>query len=583
MFNRTDLPYQGDAGRSPGWVFNGLCMRQFLVPWTTEADLESPRSAKHVNVFALFALLIACLAVTGCAKVVRADMTSAELVDVYSVILDDRYDEVFPDDRVQTVRISMDDADWQRMQGDVIGKVFYRADISIDGESIPGAAVRTKGSSSLMGAATHDTFRAGLKVDFNFFNAESEYHGIRKLVYNNGYADPTLMKDFISFELMALMGLPAPRTCFVDLWINEVHVGVYTQVEVIDLAFLIENFHDGYNNLYKPEIHAGALDWVEADTIAEATREGGPSTTTTSPIYRVGGGDLGSIIDRLGEDAGWIPGLNGAGQTTTTLVVPAGNPMAGMQRLFNYDVDYLTSVGLRTNEEYADYSRLFELLEILNSDPAEVSAGDLEAVLDVDQVLRYLAASVVLVHLDNYIGMGHNYYLYEDGGKFSLIPWDLNMTFGAFNSGVSDEQLIDFYIDEPTAAPVAEYPLVLQLFDEPEYVETYHTYLRQMIDGPFSVDRMTARINEIADLIRPYVQEDTHKFYSTEVFEESLIRTPSSVGSGVRTGGGKFIGLLYFVQQRTASVAAQLDGRLPTGSGDGSANGGGKGMAAFGR
>ena len=294
--------------------------------------MDSPHRAKHVSVFALFALLVACFAVAGCGKVGWADMTAPELAEVYSAILEDRYDEVFPDDRVQTVRISMDDADWQRMQGDIVGKVFYRAD----------------------------------------------QRGARRGLHSGGGGRSSCL--------------------------------------------LIENFHDGYNNLYKPEIHAGALDWVEADAVAEATRDGGPSTTTTSPIYRVGGGDLGLIIDRLGEDAGWIPGLNGAGQTTTTTVAPPGNPMAGMQRLFNYDVDYLTSVGLRTNEEYADHSRLFGLLEVLNSDPAEVSTDDLEAVLDVDQVLRYLAASVALVHLDNYIGMGHNYYLYEDGGKFSLIP-----------------------------------------------------------------------------------------------------------------------------------------------------------------
>jgi spore coat protein CotH len=521
------------------------------------------------------------LAVAGCGPATMAEMTSEQLADTYARILDARYDDVFPDDRVQTVRITMADADWQAMQRDLVGKVFYRADISIDGEVMHDVAVRTKGSSSLMGALSHPVFRAGIKVDFNFFNAECAYHGVNKMVYNNGYADPTLMKDFLGCELMALMGIPAPRACFVDLWINEEHIGVYTQVEAVDLNFLVQNFHDGYNNLYKPEVRAGVLDWTEADALAEAASATEASTTTTEPIYHVGGGDLALIIDRLGDDAGWIPGMNGAGQTTTT-TAPAASGFGGMQRLFNYDVDYLTSVGLRTNEDYADHSRLYALLDVLNSDPAQVSADDLEKVLDVDEVLRFLAASVVLVHLDNYIGMGHNYYLYEDGGRFSLIPWDLNMSFGAFSSAVSDEQLIDFYIDEPTAAPMAEYPLVVQLLDEPEYVEIYHTYLRQMIEGPFSVERMNARIHEIADLIRPYVAADTTKFSSTEVFEQGLTVTPSASNMGVTSGGGRFIGLLYFVEQRTASIAAQLDGLLPAASGDGSGNGGGKGMAAFG-
>ena len=125
--------------------------------------------------------------------------------------------------------------------------------------------------------------------------------------------------------------------------------------------------------------------------------------------------------------------------------------------------DYLTSVGLKTNEDTPDHSRLYDLLEVLNSDPGEASTHDLEKVLDVDEVLRFLAVSVVLVHLDNYIGMGHNYYLYEDGGRFSIIPWDLNMTFGGFDSGLVEEQLLNFYIDEPTSAAVDQYPLVEQL------------------------------------------------------------------------------------------------------------------------
>ncbi len=527
------------------------------------------------------AILLLPVMVAGCGTPDRADMTSEELAATYAGIMEDRYDEVFPDDRVQTVRISMDDADWEAMQKDVIGKVFYRADIQIDDELMQDVAVRTKGSSSLMGAASAEEFRAGIKVDFNFFNAEQAYHGMNKLVYNNGFSDPTLMKDFLGCELMALMGLPTPRASFVDIWVNETHAGVYTQVEVVDLNFLVANFHDGYNNLYKPEVRAGALDWTAADVAADFSDGGSYSATTTAEFYHVGGGELSLIIDRLGEDAGWIPGLNGADNTTTTAAVQTGG-MAGMQRIFNFNTDYLTSVGLRTNEDYLDYSRLFELLEVLNRDPAEVSTDDLEGVLDVDEALRFLAASVVLVHLDNYIGMAHNYYLYEDLGKFSIIPWDLNMSFGAFNSGCSDEQIIGFYIDEPTAAPVAEYPLVQQLLDEPEYLETYHTYLRQMIEGPFSVERMTARVHEIADLIRPWVVQDTAKLTSTAAFEGGLSASASSAASSVVSGGGRFINLLYFVEQRTASIAAQLNGESPAGSGNGSGNGGGKGLAAFG-
>ena len=140
----------------------------------------------------------------------------------------------------------------------------------------------------------------------------------------------------------------------------------------------------------------------------------------------------------------------------------------------------------------------------------------------------FLAASVALVHLDNYIGMAHNYYLYEDWGQVLHHPLGPEHVVRRVQLWVQRQQILNFYIDEPTAAPVDEYPLVQQLLDEPEYLETYHGYLREMIDGPFSVERMTARINEIADLIRPYVEKDSAKFSSTEAFEEGLTESVSS-------------------------------------------------------
>jgi spore coat protein CotH len=486
-------------------------------------------------------------------------------------------DDAFPDDRVLTVRVALDAADWESLQTAATDKEFYRADISIDGEEIPDVAVRAKGSSSLMGATMSPDLRIGLKVDVNFFNAGRSYHGVKKLVYNNGYGDPTLMKEFLSYEIMAEMGLPTPRACFVDLWVNDTHMGVYTQAEAIDASFAMKHFGTVMENLYKPEITAGRLDWTEKDALAQAARASATTTTSTTEPFRLGGGSLEDIIERLGDEVGWIPGR----QETTTTKAPADGRPAFM-RLMQYSPDYLVSMQLRTNEEKPDYSRLYDLLEALNREPGEVSTDDLERVLNVDEILRFLAVSVTLVHLDNYIGMGHNYYLYEDGGRFLIIPWDLNMTFGGFSSAVSDDQLLNFYIDEPTAAPVDQYPLVEQLLDEPEYLETYHAYLRELIEGPFSVDHMTARINEIAALIRPYVQNDPKLFFSADYFEQGLTSNLDSGAARMQSGGGKFIGLTYFVEQRTASIAAQLSGERPAGSGDGSGNGGGAGLAAFG-
>jgi spore coat protein CotH len=523
---------------------------------------------------------------TGIAPGSTVDASTGDAVDnEYASILADRYGHEFPDDRVLKVRVLMKDEDLKDMRASVQAKEYYRADIWIDDELIKDVAIRTKGSSSLMATSQGGKFRPGLKVDFNFFNQARSYHGVKKLVYNNGFSDPTLMKEFLGYELMAEMGVPTPRACFADLYVNDLHMGVYTQVEVVDGEFVSNHFGDPNGNLYKPEIAAGRLNWTETDALAQAERASTVSTTTTSEAFNVGGGDLGQIIERAGDDAGWIPGhLDASGGSTPTTVrgglFPGGGGFPGFM---NNSQDYLTSVGLKTNEDKADYSRLYDLLDVLNADPAGVSAQDLERVLDVDGTLRFLAVSVALVHLDNYIGMGHNYYLYEDSGVFSIIPWDLNMTFGGFDSGLSEQKIIDFYIDEPTSAALSNYPLIGQLMDEPEFVATYHGYLQQIIAGPFSAARMAARIDQIAAVIRPYVKNDTNLLFSYQAFEQGLSgNLTASTGAMTNTMGGKFIGLTRFIEGRTASIAAQLAGTRKAGPGDGSGNGGSIGPGGFG-
>ena len=75
----------------------------------------------------------------GCGASTAAEKTATQTdSDTYSRLLADRYDDVFPDDRVLTVRIVMDDADWQSMRVSAMAKEYYQADIWIDDELVPG-------------------------------------------------------------------------------------------------------------------------------------------------------------------------------------------------------------------------------------------------------------------------------------------------------------------------------------------------------------------------------------------------------------------------------------------------------------
>ncbi len=491
----------------------------------------------------------------------------------------------FYEDRVVTVRFVMAEEDWEFMQRNAMAEQYAKADLWYDGELIQDVALRPKGNSSLMTTSGSGSIRFSLKADLNFFNSARNLDGVKKLNFNNGFSDPTFIREVLAYDVFAQMDIPTPRTSFVDLWVNDTHLGLYTMVEQIDQTFLREHFADGTGNLYKPVMPAAYLNWTEAD-IEESPA--GQSDASNLDV-NLGGGKLSEIMQALGQEGiteeevtapRGLQGLPGGMMLPEGMELPEGFappeglPPQDMMRpggimLPGRQGNFLEQMGLKTNENKPNHTDLFRLLDILNNEPDETFPEEIEKVLDVDQVLRYLAVSTVLVHLDNYTGIfGHNYYLYEVDGKFTIIPWDLNMAFGTFNAGLDREGIINFLIDEPTAGPVAERPLVYRLLSIPSCLETYHGYLSELINDPFSYDVMEAKIKELADMIRPYVEADTLKFFSTRDFETNLregIR-PRRAVPGMQLS----IGLKAFVRERSESIRQQLDGeRASTNNGKG--------------
>lgn len=497
----------------------------------------------------------------------------------------------FYTDRVATVRMVMSEDDWAFLQKNARAEQYVRADMWFDGQRIPDIAIRPKGNSSLSTAVGSGSIKFGLKVDLNFFNSARNLNGIKKLNFSNGFSDPTFIREVLAYELFEQMDIPTPRTSLVDFWVNDTHLGLYTMVEQIDKTFLSNHFADSNGNLYKPELSAGSLNWSEKDlgNLVSAS----PADKKTE--INIGGGNLTEIMQALdpksaGSEAATPPGLQrGMGPTQGRappdgmmpppgMMPPEGMPppgnmpppgMPGSQR-----GNLLQQMGLKTNENKTDHTLLLQFLDILNNEPDETFPEKIKEVLDVDETLRFLAVSALIVHLDNYIGMGHNYYLYENDGRFVIIPWDMNMAFGTFNYGLQRDGLINFYIDEPTGGAVAERPLVKRLLSYQPYLDTYRGYLKELVEGPFVVEKMNSRIDELSTLVRPYVQADERKLYSMEQFEKGLTE-----GMGqTSTRGFSSLGLKNFIAERRTSVVEQLAGTRKSSSGNGSGNGGSMGF-----
>lgn len=212
------------------------------------------------------------------------------------------------------------------------------------------------------------------------------------------------------------------------------------------------------------------------------------------------------------------------------------------------------------DDEYDSYSVIWEssiLGDVSDSDKERViealrnisAKENVEDYLDVDQMLRYIAANVVILNDDSYFGtMYHNYYLYEKDGKICMIPWDYNLAFGGFAMGSSDAtSLVNRAIDDVVSSgTLEERPLLAAALSTEEYMEQYHAYLQKLIDGYFSSGQFMNTVEYIKEMISPYVESDPTAFYTYDEFE-----------AGVET-------LIDFVNARVESIQEQLDGEIPS-------------------
>lgn len=259
--------------------------------------------------------------------------------------------------------------------------------------------------------------------------------------------------------------------------------------------------------------------------------------------------------------------------------------------------DY-TGIGLKTNEANVDQSKFIKMIEAINN------GSDIDKYIDVDEMLRYFAVNTALVNLDSYQGnMKHNYYLYEDNGVFSIIPWDYNMSFGGFGAGggrvggnsdfqnnkdlkarqfnatddfknnerskqqpnvdrnqngidmaagmsgnLMEDSAINFSVTTPVSgATLEDRPLLNALLSNEEYRAKYEGYLEEVATNYLTEENVQNITKKLAVLLTTYVEADPTKFSTTEQFLEAVEGENS---------------LPEFAKQRSASILKQLSGEL---------------------
>ncbi len=128
-------------------------------------------------------------------------------------------------------------------------KKYMMAEVSIDGTVMDSIGIRQKGFFSNWGAGS--SLKKPLKLSLNEYVNGQKYDLLKKLNLQNGFEDPSVMRDVLAYKLLRDAGIKAPRTSYAKLFINNTYWGLYIVVEELDKTFLKENFSSNNGNLYE--------------------------------------------------------------------------------------------------------------------------------------------------------------------------------------------------------------------------------------------------------------------------------------------------------------------------------------------
>jgi len=196
-------------------------------------------------------------------------------------------DDLLSGTTLNDVWLHINARDWADLQANYRENTYYPADFEWQGVRVRNAGVRTRGRIS------RNDRKPSLRVDFNRYVTGQQFLGVKAIVLNSLWMDPSMLRDRLSMLLFRRMGIPAPREGHVRLFIgaNREYAGVYSVVEEVNPAFLQANFNQNDGYLYEYHIQGAYgfedpgpdLDWYRPRFDAQ-THENGSTVELYAPV-----------------------------------------------------------------------------------------------------------------------------------------------------------------------------------------------------------------------------------------------------------------------------------------------------------
>jgi len=192
-------------------------------------------------------------------------------------------EDLYDDTRLVTLSLEFAQSDfWDQLIAHAEDEQDIAATLVAEGVRYENIGVRLKGNSSLRANSAKKPFNISLDA----FVEDQQLWGFKTLNLNNGYMDPTLVREKVAYDVFR-RSLHACKMNYVRLFINGNYWGLYGHVQQPNGDFVDEWFRDSDGNRFKSE---GDLTWQGADIASYQQRyelKSGDDETAWADLIRM--------------------------------------------------------------------------------------------------------------------------------------------------------------------------------------------------------------------------------------------------------------------------------------------------------
>jgi spore coat protein H len=373
---------------------------------------------------------------------------------------------IFDRTKIHSYFFTVTHADSLFLEQHAFEEQYVSADFSFDSVPFGKVGLRFKGSKyyllkdcfDSLGRVTTNPLcaKVAMKVKFDKYDDTARFYSLKRLNMHAMSDDPSKMHEMLCYKLFRDMGIYAPRTAYMKLFVNGSFQGLFLAVEEIDGRFTKSRWpYYGDGNLFKEKWP----NWANHFYFEE-----------------------GLITNNQPQDSG-----NGKRMSDFSRAILSSTKETFVKNVSPYmDLDYWV--------RYIAVDR---------------------AIHNADGVMTWYYD-----RKSGWLGNHNYYFYQEEnpGGKIWLIPWDLPATLTKTDPIVDDKNMPDWYVEPDTCAPKpiwgTDYgfpphcdPLTALTADV--LWDNFAKAGEQFLAGCFKSDTMKQKIDTYKTLIEPVVAQDS--------------------------------------------------------------------------